>query len=607
MSEAERFFGQRSPVRSSNALVRIGAAISFAAPCVALLVRAGTTSSWRDDLVLLRGLAHVGMGATGNVSAVLAQGAFFLPLGSVHFRLALAAALVLGAAGLATFALTRELLDRRRETAPLLVDSLATIAALAATLSIAAQREGSTLGGGGVALVLSLLVLRARPTEALGDAARAVPLGMLAGALFAESPITALSVALAIALARPFEEPRRHTRALPWVLGAAFVTAGVLLLPSVLRPLAPSSFLEFGRAISALHAPPRALGESLSARLAAEGAVVVVFALGGIAHGLVARSLRAGVVPLAALIACDTCAELAQRKWLDPADVAPLHWLGSAVLAIGTAIAVQSIAVALLAWRLPMAKGAAILLVMSDLTVAVAAAEEASFASDRSAWRGAEALTDEIWDGLPPNAVLLLRSQAAARRVGAALLAQGTRTDVLVVPALATRDARIALRLLQREPALQKVVQDIALEGRPGEEALTILADARPVFAEFDPSWDRRVYSHLVPENGWLRFWPEPRGASDRRAAFADLRTRSDRVIAASIAGGKPDPDTGAMLRARLMDGAVIAALLGDREEATALAARVGEIQGGELFSAELMQKILATKSGPIDAKGLLR
>jgi hypothetical protein len=160
---------------------------------------------------------------------------------------------------------------------------------------------------------------------------------------------------------------------------------------------------------------------------------------------------------------------------------------------------------------------------------------------------------------------------------------------------------------LRVEPALQKALQDISLEGRPGEEALTILADARPVLVELDPAWDRRVLSHMIPERLWLRFAPEPRGPSDRKAAFADLHARSARVLAASSIAGKPDADTASMVRARLIDGAVLAALLGDRDEAAALATRIGAVPGGELFSAELMQRLLATKAGPVDARNLVR
>jgi hypothetical protein len=328
----------------------------------------------------------------------------------------------------------------------------------------------------------------------------------------------------------------------------------------------------------------------------------------GFGVGLAQRGLRAAIAPLVVVTAIYAVSVFGEGRLFAAQDLAALHFVATGALAIGAAVAVQSVATALLAWQLPMAKGASILLVMTDLTLAVAGAEEASFAIDRRARHRAEAFTDEALESLPPAAVLLVRSRPAAWRVWAAQLAHGSRPDVIVIPSAGTGDTRLALRLLRAEPALQKTLQDISLEGRPGEEALTILADARPVLAELDPGWDRRVYSHFVPERLWLRFAPEPRGPSDRKAAFSE--TRFERVAATDA--GRPlalelDVDTANILRARLGDAAVLAALLGDREEAKSLASRIGAVPGGELFAAELMQRLLATKSGPLDVRNLLR
>jgi hypothetical protein len=331
----------------------------------------------------------------------------------------------------------------------------------------------------------------------------------------------------------------------------------------------------------------------------------VVLAALGLGLTVATARLRGAATLLAALILLYALSVLVEGRFLTAEDIAPLHLLAMAALAISAAMALATVAGTLLAWRLPMAKGAAILLVMTDLTFAVASAEESSFANDRTGWRGADAFTDEALEQLPPRAALLVRSRDMALRVWAAQLAHGARPDVLVVPIPATGDSQLALGLLRAEPALQKALQDISLEGRPGEEALTILADARPVLVELDRGWDRRVVSHFVPDHLWLRFLPEPRGPSDRKAAFADLASREERVRAASLLGGKPDPLTSRILRGRLIDSARVAALLGDRDEATALAARIGAVPGGELFSAQLMQRLLASKSGPVDVKGL--
>ena len=587
---------------------RVGAAISAAAPFAVALAHAGSTSSWRDDAVVLRGLGWVGSGRTGCVSALVAQLSFFLPIGSVHFRLSLMAAVVLGAAGFAVHAMARDLLARQTKATPL-TDALATIAALTATLSATGQREGAVAGGSGIALLLAVTLLRAKPAEPLRQEPRAVYLGMLAGALFAENYLTAAAVVAGIAVGLLVEGYRPAPRTAWLALGGALAPAALFFSPSWVRPFARAPFLDIGRAMDAVHAASptmRPLGSVLE-RFSAEGPILVASAALGLGLGLVNRRLRSAVARLAVVTLLYAALVFAEGKLVFALEMSPLHLVATAALAASAAIAVQAIATALLAWQLPMAKGAVILLVMTDLTLAVATAEEASFANDRSSFRGAEAFTDEALEQLPPTAALLVRSRPVAYRLWAAQLAYGLRPDVLVIPVPGTGDARLALRLLRAEPALQKALRDISLEGRPGEEALTILADARPVLVELDPGWDRRVLSHMIPDRLWLRFAPEPRGPSDRKAAFSDLQARAARVLLASSVADKPDADTAAMIRARLVDGAVVAALLGDRDEAMTLAARIGAVPGGELFSAELTQKLLSTKSGSVDARSLVR
>jgi hypothetical protein len=274
---------------------------------------------------------------------------------------------------------------------------------------------------------------------------------------------------------------------------------------------------------------------------------------------------------------------------------------------VGIAIAVQALSVTLLDMRLVMARETTLLLVMGDLALAAASAEEASFSADRSASRGAQAFTDEAVERALPGAAILVRSRATAERLWAARVAEGVRPDVLVVPIPILGDKRVALGLLRAEPTLQQALRDVSLEGRPGEEALTIVADARPAMVELDARWDRRIVSHLVADHLWLRFAPEPLGPSDRKAAFADLRSRFTRVLSAATVDDRADASTAAVLRARLTDAAAQAAILGDRDEAIGLLEQLGKVSSGDSFVVELTRRLAATKSGPIDPKGLLR
>jgi ABC-type sulfate/molybdate transport systems ATPase subunit len=151
------------------------------------------------------------------------------------------------------------------------------------------------------------------------------------------------------------------------------------------------------------------------------------------------------------------------------------------------------------------------------------------------------------------------------------------------------------------------MLRDLSLEGRAGEEALTILSDSRTVLTELDPRWDRRIVSHLVADQFWLRFAPQPLGPSDRRVAFADLRARFDRVLLASSELGELDRESRAMLRARMTDVTAEAAMLGDREDTLSLLERLLKVTSGDRFATELTQRLSVTKAGAIDVKGLLR
>ena len=93
---------------------RAGAIVSFAAPFGVALAATGSTSAWRDDHLVVQGIGCIGREHRGGVSAWLAEASRFVPLGALHFRLALVAALVLGAAGFAVHRLAREIWAAKR-------------------------------------------------------------------------------------------------------------------------------------------------------------------------------------------------------------------------------------------------------------------------------------------------------------------------------------------------------------------------------------------------------------------------------------------------------------------------------------------------------------
>jgi hypothetical protein len=580
---------------------------AFFVPFGVALAHLGSSSAWRDDVALLRGLAWAGHDRTGGLSAILIQAAYGVPLGSMHFRAGLVSAIALAASGFVLFRLTRAILDDEAET-PRLSPALGAIAALMATLGPTGQREGTVAGGGAVALGVALVLLSLRPERALAHPRGALGVGLLFGALAAESGVVALALAAGVGLGLAFAGAPVRRREVLWALGGAGATAAFVLAPLYVRPFAAAPFLDLGRSLaamgpSAFEAPARSLG----ALRDEVGWVTLAVAAAGAGVGILRARLRGAVVPLVVVTLVDRLASLREGSLVSSEELAPLHLVSLAFVPIGVALAVHALAVTLLDMRLVMARETTILLVMGALALAVANAEDASFSSDRSVSRGAETFTDEAIERLPPGAAVLVRSRATALRLWAARVVDGVRPDLLVAPIPMFGDKRIALGLLRAEPALQQAMRDVSLEGRPGEEALTILADARPSMVELDSRWDRRIVSHLVADHFWLRFAPEPLGPSDRKAAFADLRTRFIRVLAAATIDERVEPSTAAVLRSRLTDAAAEAAMLGDREEAILLLEQLGKVSTGDPFVVELTRRIAAAKSGPIDVKGLLR
>jgi hypothetical protein len=209
----------------------------------------------------------------------------------------------------------------------------------------------------------------------------------------------------------------------------------------------------------------------------------------------------------------------------------PARLLALAALGVGAALGVQAAALMLFRARLPFARPAAVLLVVFDFTLVLVGSESSASATERRDARANEVWTDEAFSGLPPNALFFARSEALAWRLWSAQLVRGERPDVVVVPSSLLERGALRRRLLAAEPALAPLLRDIALSGKPGEYALSSLADARPLFVELDPSWDERLSDHIVPQSFWLRFRASSMGRSDRTVAVSRAGRRLDRVV----------------------------------------------------------------------------
>ena len=551
---------------------------------------------------MLRALAWTGNGLTGGASALVLQLAYWVPLGSPFYRGALAGTLLLAGASAAIYALTRTLLA---QSAPRIAPVLALIAALTVSLSSAAQAEGEVGCGASLALLLSLLALRLLLRGPPQDPRAAAWLGLLLGGVLAErwTCFACLCAAATVAWRSTQGRPPFRATTSAALLGAA--TALLLWSPLALRPLALHPYLDLGPLRGDLASEViRETASGVRMLHTDVGYVAFAAALAGAALGVWRRPLRQSAIALLVIVVLD-----ALSSWTPMApwgDLAALHLLAFSALAAAIALAVQSASVAITTLQLPMTRGAVVFMVMADLTLAVSSAEEAAYRRDDAAARGTAAVTREALTRLPQGAVLLARSSAMVLRALTARLIEGERPDVLLLASPLTAEPRYAAALLEREPALQQVLRDAALEGYPREEALTIAADARPMLSELDRGWDRRTVSHLLPDRLWLRFLPQPLGASDRRPRYADLRATADAVAKESRDNDRLERATAALLRSRLVDAAVLGVALGDRDEMPALTQAIGQLVPDDPFVRELNARLAAGK-GAIDWKGLPR
>ncbi|HVR18590.1 MAG TPA: hypothetical protein VMS65_02800, partial [Polyangiaceae bacterium] len=448
---------------------------------------------------------------------------------------------------------------------------------LIATLSPAFQVEGTTIGGASVATAAALATLAARLALPGGDVRSGFVVGGLAALTGVESHAALLSLLVALAALSIARRRAPDLRALAGGCVGAVAVALLVVGALLCREGSPYSFVDlgFGLGQSSLSTldPSTVRATAFSAWLIDVGPLALGLSLGGAVFGLFARSTRPLVAPLLAFAAIDLGFPAHAVGTLAPDPSAPARLLAIAALSIVGALGVQSAALLLSRAKLPFATPAAVLLVVFHFTLVFVGAESSASAAERRTGHANEVWTDEAFASLPRNGLLLGRSEAVAFRLWGAQLVRGERPDVIVVPTTLLERGGLRQRLLTQEPALAPLLRDIALTRRPGEYALSTLADARPLFVELDPGFDERQSDHVVPGAFWLRFRAHPVGRSDRNVAFERAARASARAVAAVQAKDSAEDAsaTRAVLVATLRQRALF--LAGRRDHETAFAA----------------------------------
>jgi len=584
-----------APRETGSALGAVCALLSLAVPLVITALRVTPSPEWRDDLAIVRSLGFVPVGGEGVPSALLAELAALLPVGGRVLRAGLVGALGAAVSGRLLYSLAFDLLGRHART-PSLSPPLALAAALTATLSPTFQHEGTAAGGATCAVALGLAAILAHTRSRPGAFRHGLAVGALVGLTLAESHVAAAAVGAALLLGTLVSGlvPTRQA-ALAMAAGAVLV-AGFCLLPFFVRPFAEHGWVTLGiePLVSAGPAAPafRRLGP-LSTWASEMGPLALALGLAGLAVGLVRAPSRPGTSALAAFVVADALLPARGQSALVADRFAPVTLLAVSALAVAAVVGVQTASLALRRAKIPLAMPAAVLLVVFHFTLVFAAAETSSSVVTDMTGLGADVWTDEALGEVPSSSIVLVRSPAIAFRLWAARAARGERPDLVVVPLGLVGRGTVAATLVREEPAVAPLIRDVAITGKASEYSLAALADARPLYVELDPSWDKRLLEHLLPTPLWLAFTAHTLGRSDRNAALSeeDGRRALRRILGVAR---QPERDTATLsvLGARAKEQAVVLAALGDRDSARHALSALERIEPGSAFATKLEREL---------------
>ncbi len=582
---------------------------AIAVPAVVALGRVSVAPMWRSDLPVLKGLGLVPVGGPSTLTTIAMQAVSMVPLGPLSFRLAVVSALALAACAWLLQSLARRVLDAH-VPGSLLNGPLASIAALTAALGPTMQGEATVGGGATVELFASLVVLHAWYRHDTLRLRRWVGCALLLGLLVSESFVAAGTVV--VALAGAALSTRQWPRGREWIAVAAglSISGALCTLPWALRPIAPHAWLRLGWSLTSDGLAAIDTEAVRTTAIAAWRGEVGTISLGigalGIVVGLLRKRTRGVMVPMALLIAADLVFPATTGSVLTTDVWVALRMLAIGAVALSVALGVQAAAATLQDMAIPMAKPASALLVMFNLTLVAVTSEAAAFTVDRTEVRGASVWADEGIERLAPNAVVLARSHAVVWRVLAERLLSGSRPDVVLVPFPLVTLGSVAGMVLQAEPKAALLLRDMAIDGAPGEHAVSRMADSRPVYVEFDPRWDARVASHLAPQALWLRLFPQPLGKSDRKLSFGESTTSFERVLAAARATDPPDRATIAVLMATLRGQAVSCGMARDKDAMKMVLDRMDTVDPEDLTGRALKLRLEHASGPAVDVNGLL-
>lgn len=582
--------------------------LAFAVPWLLGIWHANPNPLFASDFALVRSFFVLPVGFEGLVSAALSALAGCLPLGGLALRSAFVSAFGLGLGGLFTYRLARGFVQRSGARVAL-EGPLSLLAALGATVGPSWLLEGSVAGGHALAAALALAALDvAEPRE--WSARRSVALAGIAAATLLESRWTGVGVVLALGVRRTLNRvPLASTEG--FALGVGF--AAPLLLPvaaffAFVASTSARAGMALGSTASSFLPSAGAVERSvaLSAWLTEVGVIGLALSLVGVGVLLRVAAERRVFAPLLVFLGLDLALRAAN---VDATRHDPM-W-GVRLVALSTLGAAGVLALAkLLGWsaraRIVFARPAGILLFVYGVTLVLVSAEDSARAVENRELSAAGQYTEAALGSLPPNSVVLVRSEPVLFRLLAAQATRGSRPDVLVVPFQLLERGGTRAAELAREPGLLPLVREMLLKGEPSEFALSALADARPTFVDLGPFADERLAGHLVPQPFFTAFAPQPLARSDRQRELERGASGFSRVVSALKRAPDGDPATRSVLAAALAERALLLASFGEREASAALVAELRALDPRSPIALSLGQKLNQRGKGRIDVRALL-
>lgn len=527
-------------------------AAAFAMPLIGCLSQIQGNPSWRSDTAVLAALESP-IELSGTLSAILSRAALWLPLGSHGFRLALPGAIAAGIAGISVLFLAHFLFQKQGGHSRL-DPWLALGASIGVTFSFPWISEATISGGGAMGAALGLWLIVATQNHGLPRTlVGAVFGGVALGALFSESLWCGFLVCVtALSVWPEFSALRQRSRENLW--NRQTVRISLLTMSSLASVIALWFPTLMGRSAQAWvsassevsHWPAHHILDWVSGIgfLWAGGAVVaVLFALTD------RRPLYALVVAIFADFLLPGHNKLGWTESIaSDQNRMALHLIALGGLTPLGALGLRTLGETAQALRLFAARPLAAMVAVLAIAGCLATAEDSLRTLDRTGTLATQSFTDEALQRLPDRALVITQSPAWGKRLLAAQ-AQGERPDVLVVPLSDLTRAQALSDWLKREPALELLLRDLAVNQTPSERSITRLVDERPVYLEATATWDRRLLEHVLPTLPLAAFSSPALGRSDRLAALESVVGPVSRIEKNIAEGLTPDAATAQILR----------------------------------------------------------